>query len=357
MRNLGSIITDTYIYRAHVARALMYGLEEGFIKKTVLPELKGLSTNAVTRVDAEAYLPLLKNAVKYAADELGARERLAVVFERLQRIDEAVIQYNYIGDALYLGRKMAKALKAYQKAIQLKPDEILVTEKITKIYMQAAVQERDRGNTAQALQLLMSALWLRPTDKDILVKALPMLAAERKVKEIQDLCDRICLHARQTRSPDGAVQALTTIVNAFPKSAAFRKKLVNVLLDFGKNAEASAELQVLAKQCLEHGQADKAQELMEKARRVGSARLLARDLERRVTQRTSKTRSRIRRIVVMGLIAASTCEIWSYWDWNHVSEASATVEAASHPRSRSTASSRARRSGTIAGSPPNATAF
>src|SRR2546426_844955 len=87
LRNLRSIIKDTYFYEFQVITWIVHALDEGFIKKTIHPELKGLSTQNFSREDVERYLPYFKNAVKYGVDELAARERLAVVYEKIAKVN------------------------------------------------------------------------------------------------------------------------------------------------------------------------------------------------------------------------------------------------------------------------------
>ncbi len=334
MRDLQSILRDTYFYESHVEDALLRALEDGLIKKTIHPELRGISTHTLKRSDAERCLPWFKNAVKYGVDELAARERLAVVYEKLERVDEAVIQYNYIGDSLYRMRKAAKAMKAYQKALQLKPDEILVTEKITRIYSQAASEEILNGNTAQAIQFLLGALRIRPTDRDIFTQALPLLVKERRLEELSEVCDLISAQARKTRSAEVALEACKDILKELPGNAAFRKKLINIYLDFGRTTEASAELQTLARQYLERGQTAKAQELIEKVRRLGVSGAEVRQIERLFSAAQGGARQfKLRRVLLLCALALASYQAWTYRSWSRIEQASRTADAMEGPLS------------------------
>jgi tetratricopeptide (TPR) repeat protein/outer membrane protein assembly factor BamB len=334
LRNLRSIIKDTYFYEFQVIGWIVRALDAGHIKKTIHPELKGLSTQNFSRDDVERYLPYFKNAVKYGVDELAARERLAVVYEKIAKIEEAVVQYNFIGDALYRMRKAAKAIKAYQRALSLKPDETLITNKVTKIYREAAEQELSGGNSAQAIQLLEEALRFRPGDRDLFTRLLFLLVREKKLKEIYELCDTMVNYSKKLRAVEPGVEACKQIMHELPKHTAIRKKLVNLYLDFGMTAEASAEMQVVAKLFVDRGEMEKAQEIVEKIRRIGGVSPDLKVLERRLSSaprsKKSLSRRKHRKLtrVLLGLtLAFAAYQAWGCFVWNEIRGREAVAQA------------------------------
>jgi tetratricopeptide (TPR) repeat protein len=316
LRNLRTVLADSYFYSFEVLSAAARALDEGLIKKTLHPELKGISPQELSREDAEKYLPYFKDAVKHGMDELSARERLAVVYERLGAADEAVIQYNFIGDVLYRMGKSSKAIKAYQRALQLRPGEFLVAEKITRIYSAAADQEIANGNKQQAMQFLEGALRMRPEDSEVFSKLLSLLLEGKKLQEVAAICDFLSAQARQARRAEIAAHALREVLRHLPANAAFRKKLINVYLDLGMAAEAAAELQVLAHQYLERGQAAKAQELIEKIRRLGTSPSDTQQLARKTTAALGTRRRRRHSRALLPCVALLLgYQVWSYTHW------------------------------------------
>jgi outer membrane protein assembly factor BamB/tetratricopeptide (TPR) repeat protein len=323
LRDLRSILADTYFYEFHVLAAIAKAMEKGFLKKTIHPELKGLATQTFSRQDAEDHLPHFRNAVKFGVDELAARERLAVVYEKLGKVDDAVIQYNFIGDALYRMQKAAKAIKAYQMAVQLKPGEILITEKITRIYREAASQELGKGNVEHAVQLLEGALRIRPDDREMFVQTMQLLIQEKRLDQLADLCHNITARAKETRTPEVAIHAWRDVSRELPRNTLFRKKLINLYLDFNLPAEAGSEMEILAKQYIERGQDDKARELLDKMRRMGTAgnetKILRRQMAGKNKRKNPRRGHAVRRFAAVLTLFVLVYQGWGHFAWTDLS--------------------------------------
>jgi tetratricopeptide (TPR) repeat protein/outer membrane protein assembly factor BamB len=334
-RSLRSLIQDSRFYEFHVISWIVEALEQSYIKKTILPELKGVSTHNMTKADAERYVVFFKNAVKHGVDELAARERLAAVYERAAKAEDAVIQYNFIGDALYRMKKPAKAIKAYQRALLLKPGEILITDKITKIYREASQEELANGNVAQAIQLLEGALRIRPGDHEIFTQLLALLIKEKKLKELSDLCDGIIAYARKTRCAEIAIKACQQVIRELPRNAAFRKKLINLYLDFDMNEEAVAEMEGCIEQYLSRGQVAKAEELVEKMRRSGVPSSHTRSLRKHVDAtsgragRRQSLRRPVARTVAAIVLGLAIYQAWTFKEWTDIRNHYVLAEAVS----------------------------
>ena len=331
-RNLRLLVQDSRFYEFHVLGTIAKCLEDGHIKKTIHPELKGLATHTFTVADATKYLPYYKNAVKYGVDELAARERLAVVHERLGKVEDAVIQYNFIGDALYRMKKPGKAVKAYQRALSLKPGEILITEKISKIYREAADEEVANGNVEQAANLLESAIRLQPGDREVFRRVLTLLVSKNKLKELSDLCDWIIAYARKTRTPEIGIQTCMEIMRAVPRNSAFRKKLINLYLDFDMKAEATSVMEDLARHYFEKGHVAKAQDLIEKIRRTGVPGAASRDIVKQIEESQPNGRKPIRRdrtarILVIAVLGFCVYQAFTFRAWTDLRNRYAFAEA------------------------------
>ncbi|HVR75266.1 MAG TPA: PQQ-binding-like beta-propeller repeat protein [Planctomycetota bacterium] len=331
LRDMQSILSDTYFFAFPVISLIAKSLEDGLVKKTIHPELKGLSTHTFTRQDAEHYLPYYKNAVKYGVDELAARERLAVLYEKVERAEEAVIQYNFIGDAMYRMHQSGKAIKAYQRALQLRPGEILITDKITRIYREAAAEELEKGNIDQAIQFFQDALLVRPEAQEIFSDIVLLLIKERKLTDLAALCDRLVIAGKKMENREMAIHACRHIILQLPRNAAFRKKIINLYVDFGMIPEASMEMQVLARQYLERGQMPKAREMLEKMRRVGAGLKETRDLELQMTGPQMRKRSHATlRIFSLFTLFFLFYQAWGFYIWSTLRNTGAVAEAAVH---------------------------
>lgn len=332
-RDLRSLVNDTFLYEFEVISWVALALEEGYIKKTLLPELQAFSAQGLGPGDVERALPHFKNAVKYGVDELAARERLAAVYENAGRADDAVIQYNFIGDAFYRMQKPGKAIKAYQRALFLKPDEILITDKITKIYREAAEDELANRNTAQAVHLLEEALKMRPEDQEILAGLLELLVPERNLREISKISDWIIAHSRKVEKPELAINVCRQIIHRLPTNAAFRKKLVNLYVDSGRKAEACTAMEQLARMYLSRGQAVKAQELLEKLRRMGCGSQGATSLKQQIVASRPRPRKPRRKVswvqrTFLGLVAfLLVYQVLGYLTWSEIRDHSVSAQS------------------------------
>ena len=316
LRDLRSVLADTDFYEFHVLTTVARALEQGFLKKTIHPELKGLATKSFSPRDAKKHLTSFINAVKFGVDELAARERLAVVYEKLGKVDNAVIQHNFIGDAFYRMHKTAKAIKAYQRAVRLKPDETLITEKVLRIYREAASEELENGNIEHAVQLLEGALMIRPDDREVFGQTMELLIREKQLDQLASLCAKITARAKETQTPEVAIHAWSEVTRKLPRSTLFRKKLINLYVDLNLQQDASSEMELLAGQYVEQGNSTKALELLDKLRRMGTAGNQSRILRRRVASKNRKNPKRRRALRTFAL--AFTVFFLSYQGWSYL---------------------------------------
>ena len=270
-RELRNVFKDCPFFEHQVLHVIAEAMRNGHLKKTIHPELKGFSTSDLTQEEAEQFLPALKNAVKYGIDELAARERLAAVFERLGRVDDAVIQFNFIGDALYRMEKPAKSVKAYQRALELKPGETLLIEKIISIYSHAAQADLVAGNIKSAQRYLESALKIQPSNLAVFKQLAELYSCGKRYKELADAVDLVRAHATRCRQVEPARLACQAAIELAPTKATFRKKLINIFLDFGCNSEAAAAMSELAGLYRDAGETESALALEEKVDRLREA--------------------------------------------------------------------------------------
>ncbi len=316
-RDLNEIVRDVPFFEFTVLSRFASALQDGFLKKTVLPEVRDLNLVSLTPEEAEKQLPAFKAAVKHAVDEIGARERLALVFERLGQNDEAIIQYNFIGDSLYRMKKIPKALKAFQRALELKPDSPLVTEKVIKIHQQAADEALAAGNRAEAIRLLKTALEVHPEQKEIFDRLLALHLEKNETRALADLCDLAAGRSRSLRDIGPALEVLQTVLDRYPREKLFRKKLINLYIDFDKPSEAVGHLEELARAEMKEGQRERAQEIYEKILRIDPRRA---DIRRRLKKyERHQAARRIPLIRVSGLrilfLLVATVLAYQGWSW------------------------------------------
>ncbi len=317
-RTLQSILNDGFFFPFYVTKRIVEALENGWIKKTLTPELRGLDPSQLSRDDAEKYLPYFKSAVKYGVDEIKSRENLATLLRRLNKTDQAVIQYNFIGDTQYqMGRK-AKAVQAYHQGLSIRPGDPLITAKIERIYREGAEEAIHQGHLNEAITLYRNALQILPNNTEIFRALLNLFIAKNEMGEIATLCDQITSRDRLSKDPGFAVEIVRSIIAQFPQDPLFYKKLINVYLDTGKIKEALDEMENLAQLFVKDGKTAQSLDLVEKILRLDPKRKHLRKISKPPAKSRSLTLSGFIpktlcvRIILVLLLALFLYQFWSY---------------------------------------------
>ena len=320
-RNLGTLLQATRFFEQFSLELIVDCLDRDLLKKTQLPEIRGIALETLPLVDCKRVLPWFKNAVRHSVDQLGARDKLATLHERLSEFDEAVVQYNFIGDALYRMGKSVAAIQAYQRARVLKPDETLISDKIKRIYVAAAKEQIAQGQTEEAAQLLEQAHGICREDWGIFRKLVELRTRAGKFRDIIELCERLAVHGDETGRPELTVEAYSIVLEKVPNHLGFKKRLINAYLDNGNHREATRLLRDLVGRYLERREPERALEMVEKAMRVGKntedLRQLRRKLQKKLGVVSTKRRNSRHKLVLplVLLLAFLSYQAWSYLSW------------------------------------------
>ncbi len=316
-RSLAEIIRDSSFFEFYILATIATALQEGQIKKTIVPEIRDVAIGRLDPEEAERLVPTFRQAIKLSVDEIGVREKLALLYERIGNAEEAVIQYNFIGDALYRMKKIAKALRAFQRALELKPQDLMLSEKMARIYQECAEVEIEAGKRAEALALLRAAVKMRPDIPGLFERLLALHIAAKEVQAVSELCDGVVARCRAKGDLAPALRLLQTVIDALPDESLFRKKRINIYLDFGKPREAEAELEELARMEVERGRPERAQPILEKILKINPERD---DIRKRIYKLTGRVARRVKprrtvsptRIAIFLSLVAAGYQVWSY---------------------------------------------
>ncbi len=325
-RDLSTILADSFFFEPVILSTIYQALENGHLKKARIPELNNLQPAGFTRDEAARHLPIFKNAVRHGVDELGARGKLAIVYEKLGMVDDAVIQYNFIGDALFRMNKAGKAIKAYQAALALKPGEQLLTDKITEIYISAAEDEHASGNVDQSVQLLIGALKLRPDDEVVGARVVQILGDHGRFDELDRICSTLLGARKSEKQLKAALCLLESAVGRHPTHTGMRKQLINLYVDLRMPESAIEHMEVLAKAFADKGDVARAQDLLVKIQRLegttrAPTRVSSKILQKKKGRRSSTRKSRVKRVALwIFLLVFMAYQAWSFMNWNVVSE-------------------------------------
>lgn len=319
-RTLRSIIDDGQLFPYYVQEGVVESLKEGWIKKTRIPELREVDLEKLTPTTATKYLPLYKNAVKYGVDDLMARERLAELLEKAEQFEEAVVQYNFLGDTLYqLGRK-ASAIHAYNKGLALRPHDSLVSEKVVRIYLEEADIKLEKGATEEAVDLLRNVLSIQPENRDTAQRLLDVLGREQKLSSIADLCDSAIARSRSDKDPSAGIKFLEQVIEKFPDQPVFHKKLINLYFDFQMSNEALGHMEQLAMFYVKNDKPDSGRVLAEKVLRMDPSRKHLRKYCRTGTVRERLRSKRCRssratvKVFLLVLLALAGYQWWTFYE-------------------------------------------
>ncbi len=335
-RTLRSIIDDSFLFKYYVERRISQLLVEGWIKKTIVPEIQGIDPHRLSQDEATRYVPYFKNAIKYGTDELKAREGYAALAERLGRNNEAVVQYNFIGDTLYqMGRK-ALAIRAYQKAFSLSRDEPLISDKIIRIYRENAEEARAEGKINDAAALYNKALQLYPDNRELFHALLDLYISKGMLNDVADLCDRAANVSRDSGNAEFAVEILRHVCSRCEGEAIFQKKLINLYLDFGMRPEAADEMEKLARHYLDGGQTTQGLDLIDKVLRLDPGRRHLRRLAKsmgRVRKRESRGVGRrlVSTAALLVILAITLYQLWAFFEFQQISSERYLIYASVDP--------------------------
>lgn len=317
-RSLRSIIDDGHLFRYYVEGRIFDALQEGWIKKTLMPELRGVDPDKLSSSAAKRYVPLYKNATKYGVDDLQAREGLAKILQKLGHHDEAVIQYNFLGDTLYQMGKKVSAIRAYNQGLTLRPEDPLISEKVTRIHLEEADACIEKKDNDGAISLLREALKFEPDNAVALQRLLDIYAAKGRWSEIADLCDQISATGRAKSDPAAAIEFLQGVVKKHPKQTLFHKKLINLFFDFKMTEEALGQMEHLAMLYMGLNKLDQGRDLVEKLLRMDPSRKHLRKYARtsgsgrRVRSRSAGQSRVLVKALLLALLAFAGYQWWTF---------------------------------------------
>ncbi len=271
-RDLSTVIEVSNLFANYIEIRIIECLQEGWIKKTLLPEIRNTDPTTLSLDEAERYIPIYKTAIKYGADELLVRQKFAQLLLHLDKVEEAVIQFNFIGDTLFQMGKRGQALQAYFEGLKLSGNHTMIGEKILRIYHTEANERHAHGQSQEAIKLYKNALEVDPDHRETLHQLLDLLVESKDLKAIMELCDYVRGRAKDLGESELAFEIVQTALEALPGQPTLIRKRINLLLDFNQYAEALDEMESLALHYIQNGNIDKGSMLVDKILRMDSSR-------------------------------------------------------------------------------------
>jgi outer membrane protein assembly factor BamB/tetratricopeptide (TPR) repeat protein len=337
-RTLEAIIDLSQPFRFQVECRLVQLLHDGFIKKTVLPEIQSFNPNIVNQEEMLRYLPIFRSAIKFAADELKARENYAAFAERVGKNDEAVEQYHFLGDAYSQMGRRSIALKAFQKALALLRNSPVIADKLVRLYRQSAEEALAQGSVGEAVSLYKKALDCMPGHQEVFAALLEIYVRENRLNEVVEMCDCLINSPQHQADSAFAIATLEGLSAKLRDQPLFHKKLINLYLDNGRKREAADVMELLARYYLETGHAPQAQELIDKVLRLDPNRKELRKLarvagkgEKQVKPRRRPRRKMLPRFSLAAVALVLGYQAWALVAYLHLSQHRELIAEASMP--------------------------
>jgi len=311
-------------YEATVRLQLAAFLEHGLIKKTALPELQGIDPAALGAEDAAAAIPRFEHAVKYAADMIVARERLAAAYQAVGRTVDAQAQLEYIGDTFAGAARPDKAVQAYTRALAIDPTYSVLREKIARLHIEEGARLEAAGDTDAAIQLFRRALEAQPGASQVYVTLADLLQKHHKLDALRSLVDEALEYARRTADWMPADALFDRLQSACGDDLQLNKTFVNMLLDRGKKEAALARMDEIAAHHLSQGEQEKAIDLYRKILRLEPNRPEAQQALKKLACKPEKSPRKplgVRTAVLAVILIFMGYQSWSFLEFYRVVEA------------------------------------
>lgn len=277
-RTIRSLLSDGFLFPHFTAMTLVHAAKTGWIKKTVFPELEDLRPDQLTPPQALAQIPVFTQAAEMAVDDLAIRGRLAEICLRAGEVDQAIFQFNLIGDVLQRRNEFVASLDTYREALRWDPDSILLQEKVVRTYLQFAETSFKNGQADDGRRLVEEALRYHGSSLHLYLRIVDSYDSMEEV--LQVAVPRLLKIMNKAGEKQLPMQLFEELVTRDTQNDSLRKRFVNFLLDNGNKERAVRELELLAGSLLDRGESTEAQQIYEKIARLAPSEETEKRVER-----------------------------------------------------------------------------
>jgi len=195
-----------------------------------------------------------RTLLKISGDDIGDRSRLIDLLIKQNRIDDALEQYQILGDGQMRGGNFAKAAETFAEAVRLAGRTSAVSPMAITLRHRLAEAHARQGDFKGALAAYQEIRQQSPNDERAQFHAIDLEfrlgQAGNALKDLEDLLTRY-----QTRSePQKATAVLEALAQSYPKETGLSERLAQNYIAVGAPDKAIATLDALGELYLSSGQ-------------------------------------------------------------------------------------------------------
>ena len=250
-RTVREIVSESIYFPHLTMQVLSAAARQGWVKKTLFPELRDLDAFQYPPYQAEEMLRGIEESIEMASDPIEIRKILAAFYLRAGQVDKAVLQYHTIGDTYRVRDDGDRALACYREAMRWNPGSESLRDAVVEYYLEAADRAQHNRDPEAERRYLGEALRYRRDDLELYIRALDTYEGN-EAQILKTLPKFVQVLNRDPRR-DLALRFFARLREQYPNSIGVRKKHINLLLDREMKDEAVEELQFLAGTLLDAG--------------------------------------------------------------------------------------------------------
>ncbi|MFN0059254.1 MAG: hypothetical protein ACKVX7_12410 [Planctomycetota bacterium] len=266
-RTVHRILDDCPFFPQSTLSILTAAARQGWIKKTLLREVRELDVEKLGADEARQIAPYIERSLALAVDALPLRELLVELCYKTDDAHGALVHLEALGDGYAARANWTRALACYERCLQIETGSRPLREKVFQILLRNADQALHAGDLDVGRKFLEQASRYRKDSIDLYVRIVESYGTDISALSREAL--RLFEVLLRDNQPALAQSFLEQVVQRFPTDEALRRRYINFLLDRGGSTQAAVrELETLAHQLLGRGETLAAQDIHRKILRL-----------------------------------------------------------------------------------------
>jgi tetratricopeptide (TPR) repeat protein len=214
---------------------------------------QGVADLYLVRHEKRQAIGVYKRMLRLIPTEVGARSRLIDLLISSGEIDEALEQYLALADGYYQMAQTDRSLEKYGEALRLVPRASDEKAWRTRLLRKMADIQMRRANWREAAELFRQLVAVAPEDERARLQLIDLNYKLGRGKEADVQTVALVDYYRQQGAMDRALALLQEAVRLQPQQMALRARVARAYIDAGLPEQAIAELDTLGELQLDAG--------------------------------------------------------------------------------------------------------